>query len=670
MQIDQKQLEELLGTVCDQIRQSPLQTREAIIQQSRQRLGFDSNDRGAVNVLAAAALLRNRPERTLALLESDIQRLHADPMGSRLAGYAWMLNQDVQNAYRAFDRSVRLNPCQPDCWTQLGRIAEHCGETDGALAYYERASFFDDGRYGSALALSKLLSRNSKLEDAIHALRLSLMKNKRCSKMNTALARLLCRRARIMGRRRKPLLQRKLRNEALDCYAIANASNPRSMTLLAQGLLQQQLGRFDDAKASFQKAVDINPRHAAAICHLAAANVDSGDIDLAIGQFEQALSLNPELAGAHFRYARAKKFRLGKQTDAYVAQLEQQIAIPDQPDRNRIYLHFAIGKVLEDIGRFDEAWEHYDLANRLKPGHSQSLSTRPVVNPQPPLKRFADKSIAFYSKQRIARRCRWGNPSRKPVFIVGMPRSGTTLTEQILSSHPEVAGGGELRDIDQIRFQLQRQYGRVGEKHGDIAPSASYPQLLESISAGELGRFADGYLDRLDSIGGGASRVTDKMPTNFMHLGLIASMFPNATIIHCRRNPMDVFVSSFCQNLSAPFCDLEQLVVYHRQYRRLMSHWESVLPMRIHTVDYESLVSDPEPQTRALIEHCQLSWDESCLNFHTNRRAVHTPSKWQVRQKMYTTSVEKWRRFENHLGSIAAQVAEEIEAESRRKRVA
>jgi hypothetical protein len=179
---------------------------------------------------------------------------------------------------------------------------------------------------------------------------------------------------------------------------------------------------------------------------------------------------------------------------------------------------------------------------------------------------------------------------------------------------------------------------------------------LARLDPHQCRQLADGYLAHINTLTNNETRVTDKMPTNFMHLGLIATLFPGATVIHCRRSPMDVLVSCYCQNLNAPFCDLDQLVLYHRQYRRMMAHWHSVLPLRIHTVDYESLVTDPERNSRALIEHCGLDWDQQCLEFHANSRSVHTPSKWQVRQPMYSSSIEKWRRFEPHLKHIAQQI--------------
>jgi hypothetical protein len=261
----------------------------------------------------------------------------------------------------------------------------------------------------------------------------------------------------------------------------------------------------------------------------------------------------------------------------------------------------------------------------------------------------ADNTIRFFTKEFLEANRDLGSPSATPVFIVGMPRSGTTLTEQILSSHPAIAGAGELKLIDRIR------QGIISNSPAGVSKRA-YPDVLARLDRDRAIEFADGYLAHLDSIRTDELRVTDKMPTNFIHLGLIALLFPHATVIHCRRNPMDVLVSCYCQNLHAPFCDLEQLVHYHRQYRRMMAHWQAVLPLKIHPVDYESLVTDPELNSRALIEHCAVDWDERCLQFHRNDRAVHTPSKWQVRQPMYSSSIDKWRRFEPHLRQIAEKI--------------
>ncbi|MEL6110957.1 MAG: sulfotransferase, partial [Planctomycetota bacterium] len=280
----------------------------------------------------------------------------------------------------------------------------------------------------------------------------------------------------------------------------------------------------------------------------------------------------------------------------------------------------------------------------------------------------ARESEELFSQEWFHRRRSVGSEDATPILIVGMPRSGTTLCEQILSSHSMVAGAGELNDWNRIRHEISRDHGISDQdarpsETSDSTRGALARGLLKTTAA-DLQRHVMEYLERLNQVRTTERHVTDKMPTNFMLLGLVATLFPNATIVHCRRNPMDVLASCYCQNLSAPFCDLGQLVQYHRLYRRMMRHWERVLPMRIHTVDYESMVGNPEAETRSLLAHCGLGWEGACLEFQSNARVVQTPSKWQVRQPMYRSSVEKWRRFEKQLAPIAATIEAEIAAEN------
>ena len=670
VKIDNEKLGLLFDSVCNTVRTSPLENPESIVRQARIRWSKNSMDRAALHVLAASSLRGHRPEQSISLLNSDVQALAGDSVGNRLAGYAYLAQGDLDNAKNSFDQSVSLDPHGCDCWVELGTLAESVGEFDAAIDYFEKGAIFDDARHENSLSLARLFSRKNRIQDAIHTLRVGLLRDQRCPKLNAALARMLGRFSRVLARRRKPLLQQRVREEALECYKIVNAVMPQSKTLIAQGLIHQQLGHHESARELFEQAVVAAPKSASAIALLANANVDCGHIDSAVQQFEKAIAMDPGIAHAHFRYTRAKKFSTGKSDRAYVELLRQQLARPNLADPQRVYLHFSLAKVLDDMGAHNEAWLHYDQANRLKPGHSRSQSVRRrlVATHRSPMEKIADDTVNFFTSERIANLKRVGNASETPIFIVGMPRSGTTLTEQILSSHPCVAGAGELKRIEQIRFHLLCQRNghglQVGADSQPVSPENQYPQLLSSTPAGELRQHADEYLKLLDTFRTSETRVTDKMPTNFMHLGLIASLFPNATIIHCRRNPMDVLVSSYCQNLAAPFCDLEQLVAYHRQYRRLMAHWQEVLPIKIHTVDYEAMVTKPERHVKSLIDHCGLVWDDACLNFHANRRAVHTPSKWQVRQKMYTSSVEKWKRFESQLRPIADQIACEMESES------
>jgi tetratricopeptide (TPR) repeat protein len=656
MIIDPVKTDALFAELAEKVRSSVRQSHDSLLQASQRRLSQNPRDCEAIHVLAAYSLQNRDPERSLATLQRDPDVLDNDPIGNRLAGYAYLAQSDVESARHHFDRSVRLDPCQSDCWAMLGKIHEDSGQHEWAVKYYQRAILFEDSQHESTLALSELYVRCRRRQDAIHTLRVSLLRDRRSAKLNLALAKLLQRRAAKLGRNRKRRAQRKILEEACRCFQTANSSEPSSAAYVAQGIIEQKLERFTEAYQTFQRAVSSDPDCPAARTHLANANIDAGCIEQALTQYQSVIASDPDRAGPHFRFSRAKRFRQCEESETYVRQLEELVSDANRPRRDQIQLNFALAKVLDDIGNHDRAWQHYDRANRLKPGHTRPIHLRqrqlkPVSPRRLPLQDVADKTIRFFSKAFLKANRDLGNPSKTPVFIIGMPRSGTTLTEQILSSHPAIAGAGELKLIDQIRRDVVRDY--QGRESASV-----YPDLLARLDRASACELAGGYLSHLDSIRTDQQRVTDKMPTNFIHLGLIALLFPRATVIHCRRNPMDVLVSCYCQNLSPPFCDLDQLVHYHRQYRRMMAHWYDVLPLKIHTVDYESLVADPESNSRALIEHCGVSWDDRCLSFHKNERAVHTPSKWQVRQPMYSSSIEKWRRFEPFLGQIAKEIAE------------
>ena len=654
IELPSKHLDDLFASACDRIRSSVRQSQDSILRNSRRRLAENALDADATYVLAASSLTRRKPGESLRILSACPTVVDEDATGNRLAGYAWLLKDQTEQARHCFDRAVRIDPHLTDCWKLLGKIAEHEERHDDAVRFYRRALVFANADHESAIALSKIQARQHRLRDAIHTLRICLLRDQRCPKLNVALARLLERRAIGLSKRCFHKRALRLRIEALECYQRANAAAPACNTLVAQGELQQRLQKTEHAKRSFEAALALDPDSSIALSSLAAANVDLGNLDDAARQFEASFTCEPARAVNHFRYTRTKKFKTGTGASRYVTQLRELLAARNLPRRQELHLHFALGKVLDDIGDHNTAWEHFDLGNRLNPGHSENQSAKPSS-----IQDLAIESERFFSRQWFDQRRHLGNQDATPILIVGMPRSGTTLTEQILSSHSMVAGAGELTDWNQIRHEVTRE----GDASNNEAAGA-LTRGLATIGEGELARLASEYVDRLDAFRTDERHVTDKMPTNFLLLGLVATLFPKATLIHCRRNPLDVLSSCYCQNLSAPFCDLDQLVSYHRNYRRMMRHWETVLPMKIHTVDYEAMVASPETQTRELLTHCGLEWEDQCLRFHANTRAVQTPSKWQVRQPMYRSSVEKWRRFERHLAPIAAQIANELEAEN------
>jgi len=291
-------------------------------------------------------------------------------------------------------------------------------------------------------------------------------------------------------------------------------------------------------------------------------------------------------------------------------------------------LEFALGKVYTDLGDDDRSFEHYRAGNELARSKVPFDIARHVAR--------VDREIELFSAERLAAMPR-GSDSDAPILIVGTPRSGTTLTESIISSHSQVAGAGEMT------------FWSAAMSH--VMPG--FPASYTPVMAKQL---ADEYLVFLRQHSATAHRITDKMPGNYMHLGIIHAVFPNAKIIHTKRHPIDACLSIYFQNFPDAHeykWDLESLAAWYEQYQRLMAHWRSVLPPGVlYEIQYEDLVEDQEGESRKLLDFLGLQWEGDVLDFHKQERAVFTASKWQVRQPVYKTSKERWRRYEKHLGPL------------------
>ena len=296
---------------------------------------------------------------------------------------------------------------------------------------------------------------------------------------------------------------------------------------------------------------------------------------------------------------------------------------------------FALAQLEETLGHFDAAFLAAARGNQLAPK---------AYDPAVVADRFATLKACF-SRERLDALPRAPNTDVRPIFIVGMPRSGTTLVEQILASHPAVAGGGERPDI-------ARLIEDVAAAADDRSP---YPDCLAEASPTQIGAFADRYLNMLSAIDRGARRVTDKMPGNFEHVGFISLLLPGARVLDCVRDTLDSCVSCFLQNFRSGndfASDLVHLGRHYRQYEGLMEHWQAVRPLPILNVVYEDLVSAPESTVRTMLDFCGLDWNEACLTFHQNKRRVTSASYDQVRRPLYTTSIGRHRRFAAHLGPL------------------
>ncbi len=378
--------------------------------------------------------------------------------------------------------------------------------------------------------------------------------------------------------------------------------------------------RAAEAEASCRKALELNPDLTSAIALLAELHGDKGQFGEAERLYRRAISIAPELP---IPWAGIPHLRKMTHSDSAWLSEAQRIADKPPPPRQEIVLRYALGKYFDDVKDFAQAFSNYQRANDLAKLYRPQYAKYDRLSQQ----RHIDQIIRLYDREWMSRALRNSNPSSRPVFVVGLRRTGTTLAEQILASHPAVFGAG-----------AQEYWCIASIEHESCMASGDDSGIL-------LGKLACDYLQLLEEFSTDALRVVDKMTTNFMCLGLIHAALPNARIIHMRRNPIDTCLANYFMAFSIAD-DLEDLAHYYNEYSRLMEHWRLTLPKdSILDVPYELLVDDQEAWSRKMLEFIGLQWDARCLDFHQTHRPIVTESRWQVRQKMNKASVERWRNY-------------------------
>lgn len=393
-------------------------------------------------------------------------------------------------------------------------------------------------------------------------------------------------------------------------------------------------GCHADALESFDKVLEIAPDHGGALCGKGNAYRTIGDPDSSIAAFRKSLKVNPLHAEAYWSLANLKTFRFEEQEvdDMLVLLGDERI-----PPEGQVQLNNALGLEFEARKEYDRAFEFIERGNILRRG--QEFYDR-VENEEK-----IDLTIKAFTRQFLEDNIGHGDPEPAPIFIVGLPRSGSTLLEQILSSHSMVDGTFELGDLG----RTLRSRPRLN------TPPARYPTSIASIEADGFKRLGGEYIERTRRHRGSRLFFTDKNPNNFVHVGLIHLILPNAKIINARRHPLDSCFGSykqlFAQGQQFTY-NLVELGEYYLQYQRLMDHWHEVLPGKVLDVQYEKVVADLEGQVRRILEYCGLDWEESCLRFHETNRSVKTASSEQVRRPLYSSAVNTWRHYESHLEAL------------------
>ena len=576
-------------------------------------------------------------------------------------GIAYFDQKDLEKAEDFQQRALQVNPNFAPALNNLGSICRGRKDTEGAIGYYRKVLETQPDYVESVNNLGAVLTEDDRPEEALPILQkaiqmrpgyadahcniglalLSLEQyDKAFARFNQALklrpdyleAHIGA--ARVLQQSDRLPAAEKVAERALELAP----DRPEVHNLL--GGLYAETGYPDRAAAAYDKALELDDESRTAYIGKGNLLMEFGELDEAEGCFQHALDLKPDNMAARLSLIQVKKVTAGDENmAALVSEMEKSASLPKL---KATAYHFALGKCYDDVGEYDKAFPHFTEGGRLKrsglnydPGDTEQLVTRIATH----------FDAATMDRLRGA-----GDPSEVPVFVLGMARSGTTLTEQIIASHPQAYGAGELPDL----LDLAANPKGLDAQHTDNQPR--YPETMQGLMQADMHLLGTRYVEGLAARAPEAVRITDKMPANFFCIGLIHLMLPNAKIVHVRRNPLDTCLSGYSRLFAKgqPHSyDLTELGRYYRAYAQLMDHWRSVLPDgAMLEVQYEELVNDHEPQARRLIDYCGLEWDDVCLDFHKTDRSIRTASVTQVRQPIYNTSLERWRHYDAFLDPL------------------
>lgn len=558
----------------------------------------------------------------------------------------------TEAALAAFGQALALEPGRAEAHLGMGLARAVRGDTAGAEASFRRAIDLDPGAADGYFHLGTLWRHGARINEAVGTLRRAVTLAPGHAPAEAALAEVLA--AQGDGA------------EGLERARRAAALAPDDAALQCRmGALLSDADRWDEALACYERALAARPDDAAARLGQVAVRVQRGEVEAARGLLDPLLAGDAPNPRAAVAFA-VNAGRLGRQPEA-LATAERVLARADLAAGDRRDLCYAAGGLHDSLGHHDAAFARYAEANRLA-----AAAFDPEAHA-----RQVDALIAAFDAARMAALPRATVRSERPVFVVGMPRSGTTLVEQILASHPRVHAAGELHDVGRMAASLPRVLGT----------GVPYPACVANVTTGALDTLAGWYLERLaarvreegrreegrpeavrpEAIRPDAIRVIDKMPHNFLHLGLIALCLPGSRVLHCVREPADTCLSCHFQNFihgGHPYThDLAVLGRYYRDYRRLMDHWAAVLDLPLLCVRYEALVAEPERVAREIVAFLGLDWDAGCLRFFESGRSVRTASRDQVRRPVYRSSAGRWRHYAAHLGPLLEALGPELRPE-------
>lgn len=534
---------------------------------------------------------RGKLESAEKYLRQAIKASPKNSMGHGGLGIIRLTQGRLEDAGALFARALSISPDQPHIHNNFGLALAGLGRFAEAAHHYDEALRMVPHYADAWLNLGKLRQDEGRLDNAAHCYQQALKAAPDMSEAHNNLGNVHHRTGQV--------------DLALVSYTRAVEANPKYVeALFNKAIMQAEVGQIDDAIDSYHAVIEAESDHVEAICGL-------GEALETIGQDAEAEAC----------YRRASTIR------------------PRQlPEEREARMHYMLGRSFDRLKDYDRAFAEFKAANELQ---LAALRRSGRAYDRTAQEQLVDRIMEAFQVGPANEWTGLGVSDDLPIFVLGMPRSGTTLAEQILASHPEVHGAGELMEIPQASQRL--------------AKDSAWPDGIDRLDHSLASTLADDYLTALRKKASSVRHIVDKLPTNFLFIGLIRALMPNATIVHMRRDPLDNCISNYFRNFGEAVPhnhDLGDLGHYFRQYKQLMGHWDAVFPGAIFHLDYEELVREQEATSRALIARCGLEWDDRCLEFHATDRTVQTASYLQVRRPIYGDSMARWRHYEQHLGPL------------------
>jgi len=614
------------------------------------------NDPNALRLSGVSSLEQEKPEVALIPLQKAIRVAPKFLQAHENLAQAWTQLGDLNKAEVCFKKCLELDASNFSNWKALGDVLSDQGKDEEADKAYKNAISTDKkyldlqkamsqvqkGNLGEAEKIYReILSDDPNNVDALRLLALlasrtgavdqaiNMLEN--CTKIAPDYALAWENLAKMYRQKDDPDSLQK----AAFCFRKATELRPNwAEGWAGLGTMQTRSSQHEEGIESYKKSIELKANQPRVHLSLGHVYKTTGNQEACISSYNEAISFDNNFGEAYWSLANLKTYKFSGEE---ISSMEKKIELTEVPEREKVHFLFSLGKAFEDMGNYDESFEYYKRGNDLNRG-------RTTYDPKA-IEALSERLKQFFTEERFHENKDFGDNSSAPIFIVGLPRSGSTLIEQILASHSKIEGTMELPNI----MNIARKLGNSTKDR------TAYPEVIENLQGSDLNDLGKLFIDDTQFLRTGKQYFIDKMPNNFSHIGLIKLILPNAKVIDARRNPMDTCFSCFKQLFArgqAFTYDLSEIARYYVNYVNLMDHWDKVLPGYVFKVQHEDLINNQEGVTRDLIDFCEVDFESSTLEFYKTKRAVKTASSEQVRQPINTKGVNQWKNYEAHLKDL------------------